>query len=148
WGGPLRFWARAAPLLGRHWGDGWRLVVAAGLIGQWPLFGAMGRGGRLLVLFAAFLDVAYPLLGMPFFSWYAVPFAVATLYGVVFAALAPARLRARARLLARSGQAAAPWRMRMGGAVGALVLAFLLAPLGLAGWRWFQVFNWQPHLDT
>src|SRR5260370_10349411 len=56
WGGPLRFWPRAAPLLAPHWGDAWRLLIAAGLLGQWPLFRAMGRGGRLLVLFAAFLD--------------------------------------------------------------------------------------------
>jgi hypothetical protein len=174
WAGSLSFWPRAVPLLARHWGPGWRLLVAAGLIGQWTLFRSMGRSARLLVLFAAFLDVAYPLLRTPFFSWYAVPFAVATLYGAVFAVLGMARLALPAATAAGqpsgdarpgwqsgwAGRAArqesrvprpgwrAGWAGRAGASLAALLLAALLAPAALAGWRWFQVFNWQPHLDT
>jgi hypothetical protein len=174
WAGVLSFWPRAVPLLARHWGPGWRLLVAAGLIGQWTLFRSMGRGARLLVLFAAFLDAAYPLLRTPFFSWYAVPFAVATLYGAVFAILGLARLTLRAATTAgqesgdprpwwRSGWAGraagqesrfprsgwrSGWAGRAGASLAALLLAALLASPALAGWRWFEVFNWQPHLDT
>lgn len=82
WAGPERFWARAVPLLRRHFGSGWLLLAAMGLAGQWPLFARGGRAIRTLVLYGAAVAVAYPLLGVPFFSWYVVPTVVALLLGV------------------------------------------------------------------
>jgi hypothetical protein len=186
WSGLLGFWPRAVPLLARHWGAGWWAVIAVGLVGQWPFFRTMGRGARLLVLFAAFLDIAYPCLQMPFFSWYAVPFAVATLYGAAFAVLGLARVVGRwpaaagaesspvegsaegtvegtaeslpEAALAGNGpsnggrggrETRMPGRAAAASAVvAAVLLAVLFVPLVLADWRWFEVFNWQPQLDT
>lgn len=83
WAGPTRFWARAAVFLPRHWGPAWLLVAAMGVAGFWPLAARGGRAVRTLVLYGAVLAVTYPLLGVPFYSWYIVPTIVAVLYGAV-----------------------------------------------------------------
>lgn len=82
WAGPTLFWARGAQFLPRHWGPAWLLVGAGGLAGLWPLAARGGRAVRALVLYGAAVAIAYPLLGVPFFSWYAVPTVVAALYGL------------------------------------------------------------------
>lgn len=82
WAGPLRFWARFGVLAPRHWGAAWQLAAAMGIVGLWPLYSRGGRGTRALVLYATAIAVAYPLLGVPFYTWYAVPCVVAILYGL------------------------------------------------------------------
>lgn len=82
WAGPVRFWARAAHVMPRHFGRGWLLLAGLGLAGQWPLFARGGPAVRTLVLYGAGVAVAYPLLGVPFFSWYAIPVVVVLLLGV------------------------------------------------------------------
>lgn len=83
WAGPTRFWARAAAFLPRHWGSAWLLVAAMGVAGFWPLAARGGRALRTLVLYGAVLAAAYPLLGVPYYSWYIVPPIAAVLYGGV-----------------------------------------------------------------
>lgn len=134
------FWPRAFRLLPRHWGPWWELLAAAGLAGHAAmLFG--GRGGRatrLLALVSLAMAVAYPLLEVPFFSWYAVPTAVGVLYG------APCLAGALGRWLAG----------RLGGKplVAAVAMAAILAPLLIslvpATWSWFLHYQWQRHLQT
>lgn len=82
WAGPERFWVRAALFAPRHFGSGWVLLVALGLAGQWPLFARGGRAIRTLALYGWGVAVAYPLLGVPYFSWYTVPPTVVLLLGV------------------------------------------------------------------
>ncbi len=80
------FWPAAFPLLARHWGPRWAWIAALGLAGLPALAAGAGRAGRLLALYAAALAVLYPLLGVPFFIWYAFPVAFAALYAAPFGA--------------------------------------------------------------
>ena len=143
--GPVGFWQRALPLLERHFGAGAVWLLALGLLGQIPLALTFGRAGRLLVLIALALDLGYPLLGLPFFAWYIVPFALATCYGLAAVLVGLGRLLEvglGALLSARHGAAA-----RGLAACGALAIgAAVLSPLAAAEWRWFTVFNWFPQL--
>ena len=79
------FWATAGPLLRLHWGKGFPLILVLGIAGQVPLFRKAGRPGQLLVLYAGALAIAYPLLGVSFAAWYAIPVIAALLLGVAFA---------------------------------------------------------------
>ncbi len=81
--GPERFWAGAMPIFRRHVGHLWLFATALGLAGQWPLFSRGGRATRTLVLYATGIAVAYPILGVPFFNWYAVPPFALLIYGLV-----------------------------------------------------------------
>jgi hypothetical protein len=81
--GPVLFWARATLLFERHMGRLWLFLVALGVGGQWPLFVRGGRATRTVVLYAAGVAVAYPLMGVPFYHWYVVPTLVTLLYGMV-----------------------------------------------------------------
>ncbi len=137
--GPLRFWARAAVLLPRHWGPWWAAIGAAGIAGLVPLFAGSGRAGRLLVLFGAALAVIYPLIGAPFFNWYTVVTVAAVLYGLPALGLwwmrSPAQPASRSRRLA-------------GGAVALAVLLPVLVSLIPRSWGWFRGFGWQTHLEV
>lgn len=82
----LNFWPKALPAWQRHGGPLALWLLVLGAIGQIPLFRHSGRAGRLLVLYSIALAVAYPLLGVAFFSWYTVPTAIALLYGFAYAA--------------------------------------------------------------
>lgn len=130
WTGPTRFWARPARYLQRHWGVAWLLVSGMGVAGLWPLFARGGRVVRTLVLYGVLVAIAYPLLGVPFFSWYVVPPLVAALYGV--AALAAG--------VGRELEETLPLRGRLRGVVVLVVTLLLLAgPIasvarGGAGW--------------
>lgn len=141
WAGPERFWARAAPLLRRNFGPGWLLLAALGVAGQWPLFTRGGRAVRTLVLYGAAVAVAYPLLGVPYFSWYTVPPVVALLLGAgalivgvgraVSAALVPAGAPEDGSTGGRRGLG---WRRAsrsLAGAAGVLVAGVLLALPGI-----------------
>jgi hypothetical protein len=78
------FWIRGLSTL-RPWGFGGGLTIpAAALLGCIPMVRRGGRGMRLLGLYGAALAVAYPLLAVPFYSWYAEGTVIALLYGVSF----------------------------------------------------------------
>jgi hypothetical protein len=94
------FWLAAVPLLRRHLGLLFPVVLLLGAVGQVPLYRPAGRPGRLLVFYAGCLAVAYPLLGVSFAPWYAIPVAVTLLLGVGFSIGIVARSTARFSKLA------------------------------------------------
>jgi hypothetical protein len=132
--GPERFWARSPPLMSRHFGPAWLLLVALGLAGQWPLFTRGGRAARTLVLYGAGIAVAYPLLGVPYFTWYTIPPVIALLYGVGALVAGVGRGVSRALAGPREREEPRPRTIRSGlpGAAGALAAALLLAPVALS----------------
>jgi arabinofuranosyltransferase len=83
WSG-MRFWRRASVPISRHFGGEWPAVLIAAACGGWPLATRAGRPGLLLALFGLALAAAYPLLGVPFFSWYILPCLIAAIYGLAF----------------------------------------------------------------
>jgi hypothetical protein len=85
------FWTAAAPLLRRHLGRAFPAVLLLGLAGQVPLYRKAGRPGRLLALYAGAVAVAYPMLGVSFAAWYAIPVLAALLVGIGFAVGSAAR---------------------------------------------------------
>jgi len=129
WTGPSQFWGRAVQILPRHWGHAWLLVGAGGLAGLWPLVSRGGRAVRTLVLYGVAVAVAYPLLRVPFFSWYVVPAVVAALYGL--AALACGIGRVLTEGSSRADGANRPGREgragRAASAIQAVVATALLA---------------------
>jgi hypothetical protein len=166
------FWPAAFPILERHWGPLWMGIAALGLAGLPALAAGTGRAGRMLALYALALGVLYPLLGVPFFVWYAFPLAFAALYGTAFAAgWAGRRMAARLGSQSRAETSSAPTqtrapqqpqkdaegarvqpRRRWAGAAGATVAVLLLLPVGLslvpASARWFRGYRWFPYLET
>jgi len=80
------------------WKQGWRWVsatyagpftvflFAGGLVGHLSLLRSRDRALALLALFSLALSVAYPLLGVPFYTWYLIPMLFASLYGLFFLA--------------------------------------------------------------
>ncbi|HYN20479.1 MAG TPA: hypothetical protein VE078_05935, partial [Thermoanaerobaculia bacterium] len=105
------FWPASLPLLHRHLGRTlWPLLVL-GLAGQLVLLRQAGRPGRLLVLYAAAMFVAYPALGVGFAPWYAIPVLAALLFGIPFAA------GAAGRAVASWGKGR--WPARLGGSLAA-----------------------------
>lgn len=111
------------------WQEGYRWL-AAGYAGSWaPLLAALGLAGlagvvwrrglvlALLAWSAAVVLVAYPLLGVPFYTWYLIPVLIGGLYGFCFL------VGEAVRFLLGRWQAPRGWRI----AGAALVLA-LVAP--------------------
>jgi hypothetical protein len=139
-----RFWERAARVLPRHWGRGWRWLALAGLLGHAVLWLDLRRVGRTLAFYSLFLAVAYPLLGVPFSFWYLVPTVAGVLYGATFLCGAVSRrlasLAARRGLKARWGRACG----LTGVGIGALLLAAMLS----ANLAWLRGHDWQAHLVT
>jgi hypothetical protein len=87
----LGFWPAAVRLVPRHAGRLWPLLTAAGLAGMWPLLRSGDRTLRLLALFALSLAVLYPVLGVAFAAWYALPVVTSLLFGIAFLGGALAR---------------------------------------------------------
>ncbi|HXO21808.1 MAG TPA: hypothetical protein VOA87_17985, partial [Thermoanaerobaculia bacterium] len=138
-GSGTSFWLSTPPLLERHWGRLWAVIAALGIAGQWPLYRGMGRAGRLLVLFAFSLGVAYPLLGVPFFIWYTFPAAFAVLYGAAFFAGWAGR---------SIGRLAGGRRRWLAAAAGAALLLPLSLSLLPASCRWLRAYDWFAYLKT
>jgi hypothetical protein len=125
------FWSAGAPLLRRHLGEAWPLVIAAGLVGLWPLARRAGLPGRLLALDALALALVYPFLGVTFAAWYLVPVMVAALYGLVFAVGNLAR--GSAAFVERPA-----WRVWLASATAGLLLAAPVASIAPRAWRWYR----------
>lgn len=128
------FWAKAVLPFQRHFGPIWIFFVAAGIAGQWPLFQGSGRLGKLLALYAGSLAVAYPLLGVPLFSWYLLPPAIGLFYGVAFLIGGVARGLVAPLPELRSRRLAAT-------AVGAFLAVLLLRDVGLSSWRYSRFYS-------
>ena len=121
------YWIRGLSTL-RRWGFGADLtVVTAALVGGFTMVRHGGRGMRLVALYGLVLAVAYPLLGVPFYSWYAEATVIALLYGLSFFLGAVAR---RVHSFFRTGSArpfdAARWATA---GVTLLLAAWLLLPV-------------------
>lgn len=98
------FWPSFVPSLELHFGGLWWPVLVLAVVGMiWGLGrdGALreiGRHGvrplRVLMGLGLGLVVAYPMLGVPLFGWYAIPCLVAMIYGfALLLDLAASRLR-------------------------------------------------------
>jgi len=152
------FWHAAMPILERHWGPFAREIAALGLLGLLALAAGAGRAGRLLALYALALAALYPLLGVPFFVWYAFPVAFAALYGAAFAAGWIGRAVVTSREEASSAVAEGPPERiperaaRRLGVAGAVIAATVLLVVGWsllpASARWFRAYRWFPYLET
>ena len=155
----LRFWQRAVPLFPRHFGTYWPFLFLVGGGGLVVWFRAARRGGslggQLLVLYGVALAIAYPLLGIPFFSWYASPPLAILLVGCGYAVGGVGRSAVRAvqALGASRGREPSPG-LRGGGATlaglvsGLLLLGGLLWTYLPATHGWYQGYHGFGHLDT
>ncbi len=113
------FWRRGATPLERHLGPAWLLLVALGVAGLWPFAQSMRRLGRLTALYGSAMAALYPLLGVPFFSWYILLPVTALLYGLPFCLVGLAR--------AASGSLPQRFGLPAAGHAVAAVLVVLLA---------------------
>jgi hypothetical protein len=130
------FWGNALSLFRYFAGPLSWIVPLLGLVGQWPLFRASGRAGRLLVLHAGSLALAYTVLEVPFFIWYTLPAAVACLYGAAYAGGWAVR-----RLLALRSAS-----RRLPALAAATVLALAVVSWGIGSvlwWREGNAWDWQ-----
>lgn len=161
------FWPEAAPHLVRHLGTLWPLTLGLAATGLVPLWRGGGRPARLLALYALALGAAYPLLGVPFALWYAVPQLAVIPYGLAFLAGAAARLVYRAagrRSPAAVGGAPAAARgappppmprrslrrlaaTALGTAVAVLLLAPPLRSAAPKAARWWSARHAAPHFE-
>ncbi|MEM7481552.1 MAG: hypothetical protein AAF481_10285 [Acidobacteriota bacterium] len=91
WASGIHFWSRALRLQEMFNGPAVPWLAALGLAGHVLLLRHGGRATRVLTLYSLALMVAYPVLGVPFYAWYAIPAYVTTLFGAAFAAGAGAR---------------------------------------------------------
>jgi hypothetical protein len=130
----LAFWRGAVPLLHRHMGSWWPALAVAGAFGLWPLWRRGGRAVRLLILFGGSLAALYPLLGVPFFSWYVVPPVATLLFGVGFAA---------DELAARVSTGTA---LRAALTVGLVLL--VAGPMAARAWSLLSVDAPEPHYEA
>lgn len=87
WKAGRAFWPEALSQIGQLYaGDRALLLVLLGGLGLAIVAWRGGRTLRLLAANAAALALAYPLLGVPAYTWYMIPVVAAALYGVCFLA--------------------------------------------------------------
>ena len=87
WSGGLGFWRQGWRWLSASYAGPWTaLLVAGGLAGHVSLLRTRDRALSVLALFSLALTVSYPLLGIPFYTWYLMPMLLASLYGLCFLA--------------------------------------------------------------
>ncbi len=111
WKSGFAFWNRGYDLLASSAGPFAPGLLALGALGLLFLARNAGRPGALLALYGVALASIYPLLGVPFFVWYAAPPLIALLAAAPFAVGAAVR--------------PIPWR-----GVRFAVLVLLAIPLG------------------
>lgn len=85
WRSGLAFWSRGYEQLASSAGPLALGIVGLGLAGLLFLAKNAGRPGLLLALYGTALGLIYPLLGVPFFVWYAAPPLIALLAAAPFA---------------------------------------------------------------
>ncbi|MCH9647085.1 MAG: hypothetical protein K0U98_02535 [Deltaproteobacteria bacterium] len=87
WHSGLDFWPEALRWLDLAYAGPFMPILAVGgLLGSISLWRSGSRALRLLAAFSVGLLVAYPLLGVPFYTWYAIPTLLAWIYGLAFLA--------------------------------------------------------------
>jgi hypothetical protein len=142
------FWPASLPLLHRHLGRTLWPMLVLGLAGQLALLRQAGRPGRLLVLYAAAMFVAYPALGVGFAPWYAIPVLAALLFGIPFAA------GTVGRAVASWGKER--WPARLAGLLAGLLAGYLaalilfvpvLASIAPKAWSWYQGVGLPLHFE-
>lgn len=122
-----RFWVVGYQYVADLYAGPWLpLLLIAGLAGQAPLFRRAPLAVQVVSLYGLAVSVAYPLLAVPFYSWYAVPGLVAVLYGTAYAL--GAGLRAAAAGRADRPRRLAPSRLTAA-AVALLIAVALASPL-------------------
>ena len=147
--GGIDFWSEARPLWRRHGGILALEIVVIGLAGQVFVLRHGGRGAKLLCLYGLALALAYPLLGVPFFSWYTVPVAAAILYGAAYFAIHFGRILGRWIGESEGG----PWigrvqdGPRIGFAVSVALVTLVLFSFGERNWRIFQNYSWHHRME-
>ena len=77
------FWPAAADGFRRHLGRPWALAILASVAGLPLLLRTASAPLRLIGAFAVLLAIAYPVLGVPYFSWYSVVQVIAGTYAAV-----------------------------------------------------------------
>lgn len=88
-----QFWASGFAFWGTAYQSLYFLVEPAGrfaffcigMLGWWPVLRHGGRAGQVLGGTALVLLVAYPLLGVPFYTWYSLPVVITLCFGYAFA---------------------------------------------------------------
>jgi hypothetical protein len=136
------------------WGGGWMLlqgfadawrahlgalalpVAALGVVGGWRLWRSGDLVSRTLILDAAGLAVAYPLLGVGFYPWYVIPVTAALLYGAGTGAWWVARATA-SRITEERARTAA-----------GIATALLLAAVGVRVVELVRAHSWPTYLAT
>ncbi len=85
------FWPAMLPVLEKFWAATWLLFLIAALLGCLLLLRRGTVTEKVLVALGLALVVIYPLLGVPFFEWYAIPTVVAAVLGFTHFAFAAGR---------------------------------------------------------
>jgi len=125
WKGGAAFWPEALDQINRLYADDRALLLA--LVGALGLAVLWLRGGRVLRLLAAngaALAVAYPLLGVPAYTWYMVPVVAAEIYGACFLA---GEIGRRLGAMLRAGAL----RTAVAAAAAGLVLTAVFLPIAV-----------------
>ena len=82
-----RFWSNGFGWVQRTYAGPWTpLLGLVGLAGLLRMLGSKSGVLRLLALSSVVISVSYPLLGIPFYTWYAMPLLIGLLYGYAWAA--------------------------------------------------------------
>ena len=120
WPSGWRFWVAGCEFLGKLYGPWLPVLLASGLVGQLLLFRRAPLAVQVVSLYGLAVSLAYPLLGVPFYTWYAVPGLVSVLYGLAYG------LGAAVRALAAQ-RPPQPLVLRLGAVAVTVILAATLA---------------------
>lgn len=123
WASGLSFWGTGYQALSPYMVEPEQRFAfwALALLGGPALWCHGGRSGRVLVGTAAAYLLAFPLLGVPYYTWYSLPVVIALCFGFSFAA---GELARRTHAFFGAGRAGV-----------ALALLFVLTVFGATTWR-------------
>lgn len=143
WKSGLDFWLAAKNNFGSVYADPVTTpLIVAGLIGSIFMLRLESRVLRLLTVYSIALLLAYPLLGVAYYPWYAIPVVVTILYGVVFLTVGAGRFAGR-RLQSD---------VLRGATIAAVATTLLfpamaeIVPRSVRLYRHFQVYSWRHEL--
>lgn len=136
------FWPRGLRWLSGTYAGPWTpLLAVIGSVGFWPMLRFDSRLFRMLAASSAVVVVSYPFLGVPFYTWYAIPLLIGWLYGYPLAVGDLLRWLLRRR----EGSAMGTFTLRRWVAAGLLIfLAGFPAYVGWRSWRGYQLFDGFP----